>query len=220
MGNWCCKDTFEDWRVNIKRNTLRNLRDDIRRVEDLTGLEGVNFHPTALRIGSALEEKLNRAKDEYLLAIAKRFGVAPESQPRPRLQWSYLQSLEPLDPMESDVEDAHGLQPIEEHLPVQITEVPPILSVLPELPVSSVLPAQVSHLTQPSEPLSVELESKLESDSNSSWKPVCITCQSSTPEVICIPCGHACLCLTCIRKLQQSQCPICRGASTFARVYL
>jgi len=38
----------------------------------------------------------------------------------------------------------------------------------------------------------------------------CVVCVSNPKEVICLPCGHVCLCEDCALKIKQS-CPVCRA---------
>lgn len=42
--------------------------------------------------------------------------------------------------------------------------------------------------------------------------PLCVSCCEENVEIVCVPCGHACLCTACanIWKKQKEDCPICR----------
>jgi hypothetical protein len=51
------------------------------------------------------------------------------------------------------------------------------------------------------------LASKAASSSDSDDK--CACCWERPPEMVCIPCGHLCICEECKSKLRQKKCPIC-----------
>lgn len=50
-----------------------------------------------------------------------------------------------------------------------------------------------------------ELQSKLSSTDDVK----CSICLEEVPQMICIPCGHLCLCENCSKKLTKKKCPIC-----------
>ena len=39
---------------------------------------------------------------------------------------------------------------------------------------------------------------------------LCVVCLSSDKSVLCLPCRHLCLCLSCSEHAQMTRCPICR----------
>lgn len=45
--------------------------------------------------------------------------------------------------------------------------------------------------------------------SNQLIQNLCVVCRENQVEMICIPCGHLCLCQNCKSKLLRKKCPIC-----------
>ena len=42
----------------------------------------------------------------------------------------------------------------------------------------------------------------------------CIVCMDTQPNIVCLPCAHACMCKDCYARLPNKRCPICRTTIT------
>lgn len=49
----------------------------------------------------------------------------------------------------------------------------------------------------------------------------CVICLVNPRELVLLDCGHVCLCMDCLEKMPNNNCPICRvGYRSFAAVYM
>ena len=42
----------------------------------------------------------------------------------------------------------------------------------------------------------------------------CVICMDVAPNVVCLPCAHACMCKECYGYMSDKRCPICRSGIT------
>ncbi len=58
-------------------------------------------------------------------------------------------------------------------------------------------------------------------NNNNSHETTCVICLVNPREIVLLDCGHVCLCMDCLERLPNTNCPICRVSyRTFAPVYM
>ena len=56
---------------------------------------------------------------------------------------------------------------------------------------------------------------------NNETTSTCVICLVNPREIVLLDCGHVCLCMDCLERLPNTNCPICRtNYRTFAPVYM
>ena len=68
----------------------------------------------------------------------------------------------------------------------------------------------------PPKPSSSSTSTSASSSSDSAVKTECVVCMDAQVSHVCVPCGHGCLCATCVQSLpDKATCPCCRAEVSF-----